>query len=61
MLAKGGQKSDLLKVGHHGSRTSTTPAFLAAVKPEWAAISVGRRNFYVHHGARCWKNCRGRM
>jgi competence protein ComEC len=35
-------------VGHHGSRTSTTPDFLAAVSPSWAAISVGRRNFYGH-------------
>ncbi len=48
MLAEGGLKSDLLKIGHHGSRTSTTPAFLAAVAPDWAAISVGRRNFYGH-------------
>jgi len=48
MLAHGGLKSDLLKVGHHGSRTSTTPAFLSAVAPEWAAISVGSRNFYGH-------------
>ncbi|HTX77340.1 MAG TPA: ComEC/Rec2 family competence protein [Terracidiphilus sp.] len=48
MLAEGGVRSDLLKVGHHGSKTSTTPAFLAAVAPEWAAISVGRRNFYGH-------------
>jgi competence protein ComEC len=48
MLAEGGLQSDFLKVGHHGSRTSTTPAFLAAVSPSWAAISVGRRNFYGH-------------
>jgi competence protein ComEC len=48
MLAEGGLKSNLLKVGHHGSWTSTTPGFLAAVMPEWAAISVGRRNFYGH-------------
>ncbi|HEX4006186.1 MAG TPA: ComEC/Rec2 family competence protein [Acidobacteriaceae bacterium] len=48
MLARGGLHADLLKVGHHGSRTSTTPAFLAAVSPTYAAISVGRRNFYGH-------------
>ena len=48
MLAEGGLHADFLKVGHHGSRTSTTPDFLAAVSPAWAAISVGRRNFYGH-------------
>jgi competence protein ComEC len=48
MLARGDLRSDLLKVGHHGSRTSTTPEFLAAVAPGWAAISVGHRNFYGH-------------
>ena len=48
MLARGGLHSDFLKVGHHGSRTSTTPDFLAAVSPAWAAISVGHRNFYGH-------------
>ncbi|GGG96123.1 ComEC/Rec2 family competence protein [Silvibacterium dinghuense] len=48
MEAEGGLRSTLLKVGHHGSITSTTPAFLAAVAPDWAVISVGRRNFYGH-------------
>jgi competence protein ComEC len=48
MLAEGNLHADFLKVGHHGSRTSTTPAFLAAVSPGWASISVGRRNFYGH-------------
>ncbi|HEX3660482.1 MAG TPA: ComEC/Rec2 family competence protein [Acidobacteriaceae bacterium] len=48
MVAEGGLRADFLKVGHHGSHTSTTPAFLAAVAPEWAAVSVGRRNFYGH-------------
>jgi competence protein ComEC len=33
--------ADLLKVGHHGSSTSTTPEILAAVKPVYAVISVG--------------------
>jgi competence protein ComEC len=48
MLARGDLHADFLKVGHHGSRTSTTPEFLAAVDPSFAAISVGRRNFYGH-------------
>jgi competence protein ComEC len=48
MVGEGHLHSDLLKVGHHGSITSTTPAFLAAVSPSLSAISVGRRNFYGH-------------
>ena len=38
----------LLKVGHHGSSTSTTPAFLAAVHPSFAVVSVGRHNPFGH-------------
>ena len=38
----------LLKVGHHGSRTSTTPALLAAAAPQDAIISVGRGNTFGH-------------
>jgi competence protein ComEC len=38
----------LLKVGHHGSRTSTTPEFLALAAPEDAVISVGRGNTFGH-------------
>jgi competence protein ComEC len=40
--------ADFLKVGHHGSRTSTSPAFLAAVRPSFAAISAGVRNRFGH-------------
>lgn len=39
---------DLLKVGHHGSTTSTDSSFLAAARPEVALISVGRSNRYGH-------------
>jgi competence protein ComEC len=38
----------VLKVGHHGSRHSSTPEFLAAVRPSVAVISVGARNAYGH-------------
>ncbi len=46
MVSAGLAHTDVLKVGHHGSLTSTTPEFLAALTPEFGAISCGRRNFY---------------
>ncbi len=48
MLTEQGLQSTLLKVGHHGSVTSTRPAFLARVNPQWAVISCGLRNRYGH-------------
>lgn len=41
-------KSDILKVGHHGSKYSTTEEFLKAVQPEIAILSYGINNRYGH-------------
>jgi competence protein ComEC len=41
-------EAQILKVGHHGSLTSTTAELLAAAEPRLALISVGRRNRYGH-------------
>jgi competence protein ComEC len=48
MLTEQGLASTLLKVGHHGSITSTRPEFLARVAPQWAVISSGLHNRYGH-------------
>lgn len=37
-------KVDVLKVGHHGSKDSTTAAFLNVTKPTYSFISVGAKN-----------------
>ena len=41
-------KADILRLGHHGSNTSTTEAFLDKVDPSYAIISVGKDNIYGH-------------
>ncbi len=43
-----GLRADVLKIGHHGSKNSTTPEFLAAVQPRVAVISAGEENPYGH-------------
>jgi competence protein ComEC len=54
ILSKNGQdelQAEVLKIGHHGGRNSTTPEFLAAVKPRLGIISVGEGNPYGHPNA----------
>lgn len=41
-------KADILKVGHHGSKTSSTEAFLRLVMPKVAVIGVGKNNNFGH-------------
>ncbi len=48
LLIEESPAADLLKVGHHGSSTSSTPDFLEAVKPRYAVVSVGFYNSFQH-------------
>ena len=41
-------KSDLIKIGHHGSSSSTSDKFLKSVNPDYAVICVGKDNSYNH-------------
>lgn len=43
--------ANILTVGHHGSKTSTSSEFIRAVRPDYAVISVGRNNRYGHPAA----------
>ncbi|MBS3937846.1 MAG: MBL fold metallo-hydrolase [Peptococcaceae bacterium] len=48
LVAAGGIAAQILKVGHHGSSTSSTRGFLQMVRPQVAIISVGQGNPYGH-------------
>ena len=39
---------DILKVGHHGSNTSSSKNFISTIKPKYSLISVGKGNRYGH-------------
>ena len=39
---------DVLKVGHHGSKTSSSKEFIDEIEPKYAIISVGKNNRYGH-------------
>src|SRR5699024_9549369 len=41
-------EADILKVGHHGSRTSTSETFIEAVQPQVAILTYGKQNTYGH-------------
>ena len=41
-------QADVLKVGHHGSRSSSTQEFVDAVRPRYSVISCGKDNSYGH-------------
>ena len=61
MLEEGGNvKCDILKLGHHGSSTSTTAAFLDAASPSLALISCGKNNDYGHPHAETLRSLRER-
>ncbi len=51
--------SDVLKVGHHGSKTSSCKEFIEVVSPEIAVIQCGRDNFYGHPNSETLENLGG--
>jgi competence protein ComEC len=60
LLAARDVRADVLKVGHHGSRTSSTPVLLDAVRPRMALISCGLHNTFGHPHASVVESLRTR-
>lgn len=58
LAGQGIWKADLLKLGHHGSRTSTGPRWLAAVRPRWAIASAGKDNPFGHPSQLVLQRCK---
>lgn len=48
ILSKYELRSDVMKIGHHGSATSTSRSFFLSVNPNYSVISVGKDNKYGH-------------
>ena len=48
LTAQKNLRSTVLKVAHHGSKTSSSAGFLQAVQPRWAVVSVGADNSFGH-------------
>lgn len=53
-------QADVLKVGHHGSKSSSSGSYLDAISPEYAVISCGEGNTYGHPHAETLNNLRTR-
>jgi competence protein ComEC len=61
ILASGaGLQADVLKLGHHGSRTSSTEPFLDAVRPAFAIATAGAGNMYRYPNADVVRRLEGR-
>lgn len=47
---------DVLKIGHHGSKTSSSEDFIVSINPKYSVISVGKNNRYGHPNNEILKN-----
>ena len=53
------QDIDILKVGHHGSKTSSSKSFIYEINPKYTIISVGNNNRYSHPNKEVLSNLEG--